>query len=102
MTTNKIPEVGILKTLWQREQNGNWCIHALKGLKLKPKAGFDSDFFAFESQMELLTDRPLLSNRYGWLTTFGLTDFLVKQSILPVAAWVEGNLYQMHRNGIRD
>ena len=76
-TSDKIPEVGILKTLWQRERDGSWRIHALKGLTLKPKAGFDSDFFAFEGEMEMLIDRPLLQNSYGWLTTFGPTDFLL-------------------------
>ena len=65
MTNNKISEVGILKTLWQKGQDGNWRIHALKGLTLKPRAGYDPDFFQFESQMELMTDRPLLKTVTG-------------------------------------
>ena len=46
-------EVGILKSLWRKTQDGRWGIHDLKGLKFKPRAGFGSDFFPYESQMEL-------------------------------------------------
>ncbi|HTE90574.1 MAG TPA: trypsin-like peptidase domain-containing protein [Terriglobales bacterium] len=79
-----------MKTLWTRDQNDNWAICGLKGITLRPKPGYDADYFQFESQIELLTDRPLLSNRFGWMTTFGPTDFLLKQSVLPVVVWVEG------------
>jgi Trypsin-like peptidase domain len=90
MANNKIAEVGILKTLWTKSQDGSWSMHGLKWLMLKPRAGYEPDFFQFESKMEMLTDRPLISDRYGWLTSFGHTDFLLKQSIVPVVAWVEG------------
>lgn len=90
MTNDKIPEVGILKTIWGKDPDGNWRINGLKGLTLKPRAGYDPDFFQFESHLEMLTDRPFVNGIEGWMTTFGPTDFLVKQSILPVVAWVEG------------
>jgi hypothetical protein len=56
---------------------------------LKPKSGFDSEFFAFESEMELLTPTPP-KNIDDMLASFGPTDFLMKQSILPAVAWEEG------------
>lgn len=85
--------LGVLKFLWTKHPNGEWLIHAMKGLILKPRAGCDPDFFTFESEMEMLTDRPLIGNRYGWLTSFGPTDFLVKQSIVPVVSWFEGDAF---------
>lgn len=86
-------EVGILKSLWRKNQDGRWGIHDLKGLKLKPRAGFGSDFFPYESQMELMTSRPATSSVHELFTSFGSTDFLMKQSILPVVAWVEGESF---------
>jgi hypothetical protein len=86
---NSDQNVGVLKFLWAKDPNGDWLIHAMKGLTLKPRAGCEQDFFTFESTMEMLTDRPLIGNRYGWLTSFGPTDFLVKQSIVPVVSWFE-------------
>ena len=93
MTDNNLQQVGILKFLWAKQQNRDWLIHDMKGLTLKPQAGCDPDFFTFESEMELVTDRPLIGNRYGWLTSFGPTDFLVKQSIVPVVSWLEGDAF---------
>jgi S1-C subfamily serine protease len=86
-------EVGILKSLWRKNQDGRWGIHDLKGLKLKPRAGFGSDFFPYESQMELMTSLPATSSVHELFTSFGSTDFLMKQSILPVVAWVEGESF---------
>src|SRR5688572_17436443 len=82
--------IGILKTLWAREKDGRWSISGLKGLNLKPQAGADSKFFRYESQMELLTDRPR-GTIQDIFSSFGPTDFLMKQSILPVVAWIEGD-----------
>lgn len=92
LSPNSNREIGLLKTLWQKDKSGDWIIHGLKGLTLKPKPGFAEDFFLFESQQEMMTDRPFLHEYqpYGWLTTFGYTDFLIKQSIVPIVAWVEG------------
>ena len=87
MTNSKVARVGILKTLWHKGQDSIWRIHGFMPLTLKPRAGFQPDFFPFESQMELTTGQPL----FGLMTTFGPTDFLLKQSIVPVVAWVEGD-----------
>ena len=81
-------EIGILKTLWGRGNDGRWIITSLKAIDLKRSAGFEPDFFRFESEMELLTQSP--RNMHEFFTSFGPTDFLLKQSIVPVVAWVNG------------
>jgi hypothetical protein len=83
-------EVAILKTLWGRRPDGVWSIDDLKGLTLKPRAGFAPDFFQFESEVELMTSTPGGKNFHEVLASFGTTDFLLKQSILPVLAWAKG------------
>lgn len=50
-TANQMVEVAILKSLWRKDRDGRWNIHAAKGLTLKPRAGSDSDFFTYESQI---------------------------------------------------
>ena len=81
-------DVAIFKILWGRQEDGRWGIQGMKSLTLKPKAGCDADFFRFESTMELLSQAPS-RNIHEMLASFGPTDFLLKQSILPVVAWVE-------------
>lgn len=85
--------VGIMKTLWGREKDGRWGITDIKGIDLKPQAGADPKFFRYESQMELLTNRPLRGRVGGTihdlLASFGTTNSLLKQSILPVVAWAK-------------
>lgn len=76
----------ILKPLWARRPDGGWYIHALKSIRLKPKIGHKADYFAFESALELMTPTP----PQDFLSAFGSTDYLLKQSILPVAAWIHG------------
>lgn len=83
-------EVAILKSLWRKNQDGHWAVHDLKGLTLRPRTGFDSDFFLYESQMELMTTNPTTRSAHELFTSFGSTDFLMKQSILPVVAIVKG------------
>ena len=88
---NNIPtDLGIIKTLWGKDPNGSWAIKGLAPLTLKPQAGSELDFFPLESKLEMLTDRPFITGIEGWATTFGPTDFLARQSIVPVVAWVEG------------
>jgi len=82
-------DLAILKPLWSRLPDGRWALHDMKGIRLKPKTGCSLDFFAFESDMELMTSTPP-KNLHDMFASFGSTDFLVKQSILPVVAWVDG------------
>ncbi len=82
-------DIGILKSLWTRRGDGRWAIHDLKGITLKPKAGSDPDFFAFDSGMELMTYSPP-RNIGDLFASFGPTDFLMKQSIVPIVGWGDG------------
>src|SRR5450755_4557542 len=84
------PEISILKSIWTRRPDGRWGVHDLKGISLKRRAGHDDDFFAIDSEMELLTSAPP-TNIGDMFAAFGPTDFLVRQSILPVVALVEGS-----------
>lgn len=81
--------LSILKPLWTRRLDGAWAIHGMKGIDLKPKAGFEPDYFAFESDLELMTNSPP-KNLGDLFSSFGTTDFLLKESIVPVVAWVTG------------
>ncbi|HWW01287.1 MAG TPA: trypsin-like peptidase domain-containing protein [Candidatus Acidoferrum sp.] len=90
---DKMREVGILKTLWNKDKDGKWVIGGFMPLMLRPKAGCEPDFFQFKSILEKPSDRPMTYDSYGSLTTFGYTDFLVKQSIVPVIAWVDGDAF---------
>ncbi|RWC59485.1 MAG: hypothetical protein EOS56_14345 [Mesorhizobium sp.] len=56
---------------------------------MTPKPGFDPDYFTFKGEMELLTSTPS-RNIHDALASFGPADFLMKQSIVPVVAWREG------------
>jgi len=82
--------VGLLKTLWARQSDGKWGIHDLRGLTLKPKDKDDNDFFAFEDQIELLTNHPT-ANIDEMFSAFGTTSFLIKQSITPVVVSVRND-----------
>jgi hypothetical protein len=82
--------IAILKLLWSRRSDGVWHITDAKGLDLKPKPGFDPDYFQFESDIELMTHTPS-ANVHEALASFGPTDFLMKQSIVPVVAWRDGD-----------
>lgn len=83
-------EIGILKTIWKKNDTGIWCIHDIKGLDLKPQQGFDPDYFKIEDEVQLLTQRPgpVFDNIFS---TFGTTEFLVRQSIVPIVSWNEGD-----------
>jgi hypothetical protein len=81
--------ISILKPLWSRLPDGRWSICGVKGIQLKPKKGFSPDFFAFESDLELMTPTPP-KNLGDFFASFGSTDHLLKQSILPVVAWPLG------------
>jgi hypothetical protein len=84
---NSDTKIAILKTLWGQGRRLSLGIRAAKSLGLKPENGFDPDFFKFESEMELFNCSS--RNIHEMFASFGPTDFLMKQSILPVVAWVE-------------
>ena len=80
-------KIKIMKTLWARREDGRWGIHDFKALALEPKEKSEDDFFAIEGKMELLTTSPP-KNIHAAFSSFGTADFLMKQSIVPVVAFV--------------
>lgn len=91
MRNTQTDAIGILKTIWRKDEAGVWAGHDLKGIDLKPQEGFTKDYFKIEnSEMNLMTQSPgPIMNSF--FTTFGTTEFLVRQSIVPVVAWNDGD-----------
>ena len=83
-------EIGILKPLWRKDEAGKWIIHDMRGIDLKPREGFPKDFFKIKNDMVLLTQQPglILDNFFA---SFGMTEFLVRQSVVPIVAWSDGD-----------
>jgi hypothetical protein len=83
-------KIGILKSIWRKGEAGVWATHDLKGIDLKPRKGFSKDYFKIENEMNLMTQMPghIMNNFFA---TFGTTEFLVRQSIVPVVAWNDGD-----------
>lgn len=90
MADARSEDVGILKSIWRKNDAGTWAVQSLKGIDLKPRAGFSKEFFGIKSQIELLSDRPgpSASDFFG---SFGTTEFLLRQSIVPIVAWNKGD-----------
>ncbi len=82
-------EIALLKSLWTRGHDGRWGVNDLKGISLKPQPGFDTDFFKPIDEIILLSNTPP-RNITDAFAAFGPTTFFLKQSILPVVAWVDG------------
>jgi len=89
MSEAKPDEIGVLKSIWRKDETGVWTIHGMQGIYLKPRKGFDKDYFKIEPEIGMLTERPgkVFDNLFA---TFGTSDFLVGQSIVPIVAWNEG------------
>jgi hypothetical protein len=90
MTQYQSKEIAILKSLWRTNETGAWTVHGMKGIDLKPREGFEADYFKIKDEMILLTETPglVFENIFA---TFGLTEFLVRQSIVPIVAWNDGD-----------
>ncbi|MBT1516249.1 trypsin-like peptidase domain-containing protein [Bradyrhizobium sp. SRL28] len=83
-------DIGILKSIWRKNEAGVWAGHDLKGIDLKPRKGFSKDYFKIENEVTLMTQSPgpIMNNFFA---TFGTTEFLVRQSIVPIVAWNDGD-----------
>lgn len=81
--------ISILKTLWSRRADGKWQIQGLKGLELSCDNADEKRYFILRGDVQLMTNSPnaVMSD---FLTVFGITDFLMQQSIVPVVAWIDG------------
>lgn len=83
-------EIAILKSLWKKNKEGSWGVHDIKAIELKPREGFEADYFRIKNEVILLTQQPGPVMR-DFFTTFGHTEFLIRQSIVPIVAWNEGD-----------
>jgi hypothetical protein len=90
MNRDQSDQVAILKSLWKKSKEGVWGLHGIKGIDLKPRDGFEADYFKIKDEMVMLTDRPGPVMR-DFFASFGLTEFLIRQSIVPIVAWNEGD-----------
>jgi hypothetical protein len=90
MDKNASDQIGILKSIWAQNNAEKWILHSLKGIDLKPRKGFTNRYFKIEDELILLTDRPgpIMNNLFA---SFGTTEFLVRQSIVPIVAWNDGD-----------
>lgn len=90
MKNQQTDDIGILKTIWKKNEAGVWVSHDMKAIDLKPREGFTEDYFKVENEINLMTQSPgpIMSNIFA---SFGTTEFLVRQSIVPVVAWNEGD-----------
>jgi hypothetical protein len=83
-------QIAILKSLWRRNEAGVWTTHGMKAIDLKPRAGFKPDYFKIENEIILLTEQPGLVMT-DFFATFGHTEFIIRQSIVPIVAWNDGD-----------
>jgi hypothetical protein len=90
MNQTRKDQIGISKSIWKKSEVGVWASHDLKGIDLKPRAGFSKDYFKIENEVNLMTQAPgpIMSNFFA---TFGTTECLVRQSIVPIVAWNDGD-----------
>ena len=82
--------VALLKTLWRKTGDNAWAIHDLQSLELRPREGFENDYFAYDTKLTKARAGTSGLSLSEFLATAGSNDYLVKQSILPVVVWVEG------------
>lgn len=90
MPHDQAQSIAILKSIWNLDSAGVWSVHDMQGIDLKPRKGYGANYFRIENQVNLLTQRPgaILQNLFA---SFGSTGFLVRQSIVPVVAWNDGD-----------
>ena len=74
----------------RKDEKGAWTVHDSQALTLTPRAGFDATYFKVKNDVNLLTSHPgkIFENVFA---TFGTTEFLVRQSIVPIISWHDGD-----------
>ena len=90
MTESKTEDVSILKSIWKKDKTGKWGVHDMQNISMKPREGFGRDYFKLKSEVSLLTQAPgeIFGNIFA---SFGTTEFLLRQSIVPIVAWRDGD-----------
>lgn len=48
-------DIGILKTIWRQNDAGVWAAHDLKGINLRPREGFEKDYFKIKNEVILIS-----------------------------------------------
>jgi S1-C subfamily serine protease len=83
-------DIGIMKSLWRKDENGIWVVHDAQPIALAPRAGFDNRYFKIKNDINILTSHPgpVFQNV---IATFGTSEFLVRQSVVPVVSWHDGD-----------
>jgi hypothetical protein len=90
MPNDRKESVGVLKTIWRRDDAGKWCVHGAHPIDLKPRKGDDANCFRLDNTFNIMTDRPgpIFKDLFA---TFGSAEFLLRQSVVPVVAWNDGD-----------
>lgn len=80
----------ILKSIWNKNDSGEWAICGMQGIDLAPKQEpeSDGDYFPLGGGIQLMTNSPSGMGVDSLFSSFGTSDFLVKQSIVPVIAFI--------------
>lgn len=78
--------VRILTSLWGRTPDGKWAITDLHGIELYPNPGCEPDHFTIANRMEMMSRNPRGRSLEEIVQTFGSTNQILKQSIVPVVA----------------
>jgi S1-C subfamily serine protease len=90
---NRILQSGILATAWRRHPvNGSWLMDGMESLMFPAPGGAGAAKFHALRNAEI--SRPLLTQGtyHEVQSTFGTVESLIKRRILPVVAWVNGDL----------
>lgn len=90
MKRDQNDQIAILKSIWKKNQAGVWAVHGIKGIDLKARNGFDANYFKIKDEMVLLTEQPGPVMQ-DFFSSFGFTEFLIRQSIVPIVAWNDGD-----------
>jgi hypothetical protein len=90
MTHNQTKTIAIFKSIWKQDAAGVWSVHDAQGIDLKPRKGYAADYFRIENDIKLLTHRPGAIFK-DFFASFGTTEFLIRQSVVPIVAWNEGD-----------
>jgi hypothetical protein len=82
--------ISIMKSWWARQANGMWGIRDIRALELLSADMNEGRYFVLGGgEVQLLTSGPIEDSE-AILSSFGFSDFLMQQSVVPVVAWVDG------------
>ena len=82
--------VEILKTMWAKDEANNWKIRELQNLRIRPRAGFSNKYFKIDND-EFSVPQTGGSSPIEFFSLFGTPEFVLRQSIVPVVAWNNGD-----------